>query len=375
MTNRIAVALLALAALAGCKSPDRTHEELPSDPAGQTSGVVEHELYWHQRGSDATKAIWSKFRVSNGVSLIGEENGVAPSFGFAVESFNLLLDSVSSFWRTDLASEAVSAYFHDFAAVYPDRSAYAGNYELLRWAIACIRASRVTGNRLYLEEGRSLYDAVWLGQVDNALDGGMWGRCDVKSEKSAAANLCAVVAAISLYYSTQDVKYLLQARRLYKWTVQRLVDPSTGMVYAWIAADGSRAKSMLAGDAGVFISASMRLYRATGSGVYLANAKKTADLLIADLGDSSAKACVVEGDSLSRGIAMRCLSELARRPGCEKYREYILSNARSAWTSRRLSDGLNGSDWSKTPDVGDVVAPRHAVAAAVLYFSASRACR
>ena len=227
---------------------------------------------------------------------------------------------------------------------------------------------------MYLEEGRSLYDAIWLGQVDNALDGGIWGRRDVKSEKSAGANLCAVVAAISLYYSTQDVKYLLQARRLYKWTVQKLVNSSNGAVYAWIAADGSRAENVLASDAGLFISASMRLYRATGSGVYLSNAKKTADLLVAGLGGFSSMSSA-NIDSISRGIAMRCLAELARRPGCEKYREYILSNARSAWTSRRLSDGLNGPDWARPPLGEEAVAPRHAVAAAVLYFAASRACR
>ena len=193
-------------------------------------------------------------------------------------------------------------------------------------------------------------------------------------EKSAGANLCAVVAAISLYYSTQDVKYLLQARRLYKWTVQKLVNPSTGAVYAWIAADGSRAENVLTSDAGLFISASMRLYRATGSGVYLSNAKKTADLLVAGLGGFSSMSSA-NIDSISRGIAMRCLAELARRPGCEKYREYILSNARSAWTSRRLSDGINGPDWTQPPLGEEVVPPRHAVAAAVLYFSASRACR
>ena len=372
--KRFAVALVVLAALEGCKSSDRTHDDLLSDPAGQTAGIEERELYWHQRGTDAAKAIWSKYRVSNDVALIGEGDGDAPSFGFAVESFNLLLDSVSSFWRTDLAAEAISAYYNDLKSVYPDPTASASNYETLRWAIACLRASRVTGNKVYLDEGRSLYDAIWLGQVDNALDGGIWGRRDVKSEKSAGANLCAVVAAISLYYSTQDVKYLLQARRLYKWTVQKLVNSSSGAVYAWIAADGSRAEDVLAADAGLFISASMRLYRATGSGVYLSNAKKTADLLVAGLGGFSSMSSA-NIDSVSRGIAMRCLSELARRPGCEKYREYILSNARSAWTSRRLSDGINGPDWTQPPLGEEVVPPRHAVAAAVLYFSASRACR
>ena len=156
--------------------------------------------------------------------------------------------------------------------------------------------------------------------------------------------------------------------------VQKLVNSSNGAVYAWIAAGGSRSEDVLAADAGLFISASMRLYRATGSGVYLSNAKKTADLLVAGLGGFSSMSSA-NIDSISRGIAMRCLAELARRPGCEKYREYILSNARSAWTSRRLSDGINGPDWTRPPLGGEAVAPRHAVAAAVLYFAASRACR
>ena len=78
---------------------------------------------------------------------------------------------------------------------------------------------------------------------------------------------------------------------------------------------------------------------------------------------------------LSRGFAMHYLSELARRPGCEKYRDYILANARTAWTSRRLSDGLNGFDWAKSPSSEEEVDPKHAISAAFLYFSASRACR
>ena len=197
--KRIAAVFVVLAALGGCKSSDRTHEELPSDPAGQTAGIEERELYWHQRGTDAAKAIWSKYRVSNDVALIGDGEGDTPSFGFAVESFNLLLDSVSSFWRTDLAAEAISAYYNDLASVYPDRTASASNYEILRWATACLRASRVTRNKVYLDEGRSLYDAIWLGQVDNALDGGIWGRSDVKSEKSAGPRLSPAPCAFFVF--------------------------------------------------------------------------------------------------------------------------------------------------------------------------------
>ena len=335
MTTRLAVVLVALVALGGCKSSESV-SGATDDAREQRTGVEDRELYWYQRGADATKAIWAKFRLSDDVALVADGNGgIAPSYRFSTYAFDLLLDNVSTFWRKDLATEAVDAYFGDFSRVYPDRAANFRNGDVLRWAAACTRASLVTGKGMYLEEARKLYDALWLQQVDNTLGGGMWHRNDARNAKSASANLCAVIVALNLYHATQDVKYLLQGRKLYKWTAEHLFDKSTGAVCEGILADGRYSTVGLTGDIGLFVGASMR----------------------------------------SNGIALRHLAELARRPGCERYREFILANARAAWTSRRLSDGLNGPDWAKTPFATDDVLPPHAVSAAFLYFAASRACR
>ena len=86
--------------------------------------------------------------------------------------------------------------------------------------------------------------------------------------------------------------------------------------------------------------------------------------------------CVGQGDAGSfNGIAVRYLAELARRPGCSEYRDYLLANASSAWTSRRLSDEVNGPDWARTPQIGDEIEAQTAVSAAMLYFATSRAFR
>ena len=371
---RFLVVFFVLAALAGCKSSECTKEETPSDLVEQGNGIEDRELYWYQRGADATRAIWAKYRLSNDVALLADGKGdSAPSFGFATQVFSLLLDNVSTFWRMDLAAEAIDAYLGDFSSVYPDRAANSHNDEVLKWAIVCVRASRTTGDQKYLDEARTLYDSLWLNQVDNALGGGMWHRSDEKTSKSALVNFSAVVAALSLYHATQDVKYLLQGRKLYKWTLERMFDPSTGAVREGLFVDGASSDAESAENVGVFIGASMRLYRATGRAIYLVNAKKAADRLIGSTDSVRCAGSIAEG--LSNGVAMRYLSELARRPGCEKYRDYILGNARSAWTSRRLSDGINGPDWRKPPLGGEAVDPRYAVSAAILYMSASRACR
>ena len=175
--SRLLSVFFVLAVLAGCKSSECTKEETPSDIVEQVKGVEDRELYWYQRGVDATRAIWDKYRLSDDVALLADgKGGDAPSFGFSTQVFSLLLDNVSTFWRKDLAAEAVAAYFGDFSSVYPDRSANGRNDEVLKWAIVCVRASRTTGDQRYLDEARNLYDSLWLNQVDNALGGGMWHR-------------------------------------------------------------------------------------------------------------------------------------------------------------------------------------------------------
>ncbi len=376
-TLRTISLLLLLLAFAGCASTECTSEDVPKAPNEDLSASIEDwEMYWYHRGADATRAVWSKFRLSGDVALLSDGKGGEPSYAFSTYAYYLLLDNVATFWRKDLAAEAVSAYYYDFSAMCPDRAANCRNDEVLRWAIACERASRITRNKTYLEEAKTLYDSLWLNQVDNAMGGGMWHRSDEKTVKSASANLSAVIAAIDLYHATQDLKYLLQGRKLYKWTAERLFSVKSGAVFEDVAVDDSRSNTEFVGNIGLFIGASMRLYRSTGSAIYLQNAKKAADHFMKV--SKTLEATQPTEDSvgwLSRGFAMHYLSELARRPGCEKYRDYILANARTAWTSRRLSDGLNGSDWTKSPSSEEAVDPKHAISAAFLYFSASRACR
>ena len=335
---------------AGCKSgPDTTSETAPTEQKKGEPQIadVDSELYWYQRGTDATKAVWSK-----------------------------LLDSVGIFWRRDLAADAIAAYFRDFTAEHPKREANVYNDDILWWAIACTRAARITNDKSYFLEAQRLYDRLWSTQVDNALDGGMWWRSDEHNTKNACVNFPAVIVAMNLYQATKDVKYLLQAKKLYQWAYDRLFDQETGRVYDHVTKDGERVDWDFSYNTGTFIGASMRLYRATGARAYLSSAMKAADHLVNDLSSGGIMKPLGQGDAGAfNGIAARYLAELARRPSCTAYREYLLANARSAWTSRRLSDGVNGPDWTIAPQTGEKIEAQTAVSAAMLYFATSRAFR
>lgn len=359
---------LALAVVGGCKSSvEMTSETQPTPHGDDSFADADAELYWYQRGSDATKAIWTHCRFREDCALLADGQGRPLGFFPGVQAFDLLLDSVGVFWRRDHAIDAVAAYYRDFTLLHLDRTARARNDEALWWAVACTRAARVTGDRRYLVEAQTIYDHLWLTQVDNANDGGMWDSAGDGRTKSARCNFPAVIAALNIYSQTKDLKYLLQARRLYKWATERFFDSETG-----VAGDGGRL------DAGAFIGASFRLFRATGTRAYLANAQRAADALLEATESDGVLLPPTdrEGDSLAHsGVCVRYLAELARRPSGVKYREFLQANARTAWTSRRLADGLNGPDWTKTPSDADKVDPQAAVSAAMLYFSTSRAFR
>ena len=373
--------LLALFAVSACKSRQVTTDEEPAiTPTAKGEEDVrdeECELYWYHRGTDATRAIWAAYRLSDADALLADGQGEGPlPFWLSAQAFDLLLDSVGNFWRRDLAAQAVAAYYRDFTALHPDRASCASNEEALWWAVACMRASRITNAKSYSLEAQALYDRLWSEQIDNALGGGMWRRSDQRDAKSARANFPAVIAALNLYTATKDVKYLLQGKRIYQWAAAHLFDSATGAVYDSVAADGTRDERELICNCGVFIGASMRLYRATGSKTYLSNAMKAADRLVGPLSEGGMPKLSASGDGGAfRGIAVRYLAELARRPSCARYREYLLTCAQSAWTSRRLSDGLNGPDWTKPPLSVDKIEPQTAISAAMLYFATSRAFR
>lgn len=374
----IAIAALALCALpSGCETTPGTTDEVAVATDGKAPVVDDAELYWYQRGADAAKSIWAKYRVGPDSALLKSADSGRPlGFWLSSQAFDLLLDSVGTFWRKDLAAEAVSVYFRDFTSLYRNRRNLEYNDELLWWSIACTRAAYITNDKTYLLEAKELYDHLWSTQVDNATGGGMWWRSDDKSSKNACVNLPAIIVAMNLYGATKDLKYLLQAKRLYQWSCERLYDADTGKVHDYVTAEGKVTDWDFSCNSGAFIGASLRLFRATGNRAYLANAKKAADYMISNMSRRGIMRSCGQGDGGAfNGIAVRYLAELARRPGCEKYREFIVANANSAWTSRRLSDGVNGPDWTKTPQAGDVVDPQTAVSAGMLYFAASRAHR
>ena len=379
--KRILTLSLALLVLSACKSRQMTSDDeataVTSTSGGDAFHDADYELYWYHRGLDSTRAVWAAYRFSDEGALLRDAQGKGPlSFWLSTQAFDLLLDSVGNFWRRDLAAEAVAAYYKDFASVHPMRASNVRNDDILWWTIACLRASRITNDKSYSLEARTFYDRLWSTQIDNALGGGMWRRSDRRDVKSASANFPAVIAALILYTATKDVKYLHQGNRIYQWAADRLFDPATGAVYDHLAADGTRDERELACNIGAFIGASLRLYRATGSRVYLSNAMKAADHLVDSFSEGGTLKASGQGDEGAfNGIAVRYLAELARRPSCTRYREYLLACARTAWTSRRLSDGLNGSDWSKVPTAADKIEPQTAVSAAMLYFATSRAFR
>ena len=107
---RLMLAALALLAVTACKSRTETTNEAPLVPSASDDVVPRDEdceLYWYQRGADATRAVWSVYRASDESALLrsvkisdGFQSLVADLFTYVITAIQMTLNhgqSVAAF--------------------------------------------------------------------------------------------------------------------------------------------------------------------------------------------------------------------------------------------------------------------------------------
>ena len=72
------------------------------------------------------------------------------------------------------------------------------------------------------------------------------------------------------------------------------------------------------------------------------------------------------------GIGARYLAELAAQREGRRFAKWLFDNAVKAWANRRMSDGISGVDWSRTPTEDFDVEGQTANAAVTLMLVAEK---
>lgn len=194
---------------------------------------------------------------------------------------------------------------------------------------------------------------------NNEMGGGIaWNKSQL-DYKNTPSNAPAVILASRLYQKYDNPDDLEWAKKIYDWQRSILVDPQTGFVWDGInrTGDGNIDKNWeFTYNQGVYIGASVELYRITEEAKYIEAALQTAETAIDRLADPITNVLNEQGGGdggLFKGIFIRYLGDLIEEEPQQRYlAQFILDNAESAWELTKSEDKiLFGASWKRAPEL------------------------
>lgn len=192
---------------------------------------------------------------------------------FRVFNSLMQLDPVGSRNRTRLFSDQLhSAYWDNgyrSGAGGGDRF-YDDNAHLV---VALAEAYQLTGDSNYLTRATATQAFVMSGE-DNVAGGGIYFRQGDVSSKDTISTLQGARGAAMLYRATGESRHLADAQRLMAWARTHVQRPNGLFNQGFVVATNSPGGVEIVNSAGIGISANLELYKATGSGAYLAEARR-----------------------------------------------------------------------------------------------------
>lgn len=236
-------------------------------------------------------------------------------------------------------------------------------YDDMEWnALAMLRAYKATNDVKWMTESITLWDDIKNGWNDT-MGGGIAWKKDQLYYKNTPANAPACILAARLYRENGEQDDLHWAKRIYSWQKATLVNATTGLVYDGINSnnDGELQDDSgwrFAYNQGTFIGAALELHSITKESIYLLDAIRTANNMIAD-GVMSPGGIMRKSDNgdggLFNGIGVRYLTLLIQNTDLpasarQNYIGYLKKNAETLWlkgTDRKKV--LFSNEWRATP--------------------------
>ena len=196
----------------------------------------------------------------------------------------------------------------------------------MEWIVlAQIRMFESTGNTLYINKARQMYDdwiwPTWGPEDEAPWYGGITWKTDVEKSKNACSNGPAALVAARLYRFFDQAKfkngkvknaYLNEAIKIYTWEKNYLFDRKTGAVYDNINREGKIQRDWIfTYNIGTFLGAAHELYLSTGDKQYLDDAVLAASYVTDRMSENGVLSDATSGDGgLFHGIFFRYFVKL-----------------------------------------------------------------
>jgi len=314
---------------------------------------------------------------SDGSFYYQPDNGVYTDFWWEAQLWETVMDAYqrtgSSTYRT-----MIDNVYNGWIADYPNWQSDMFNDDIGWWALASIRAYTITGETKYETQAKAMFDFIYQS-YDSTFGGGIWwNRKSFLSQKNVATNGVAAIVAIDLYKALGDSSYLTKGENLYNWVNSHLfTGSSNGKVddnvhYANYASSGTIVTETweYSYNQGIFMYASYLMYAETRTSSYLTNAQAAAKWYVTKMSYDGTMNYEGEGDDPAfKMIFCRFLSEYEAASGDTTYVSFLQNNATQAWNHERQADGINGSDWTETPNSSVITSIAAAAGADILQLS------
>lgn len=219
------------------------------------------------------------------------------------------------------------------------------NDDVFWMSLATIRLYEHTKNPEYLRVAKANYDMCYERAWDTTfMGGGFWWRTD-NTSKNGCVNGPGALAALKIYQTTGDEKYLNYGIEIMDWEFENLFNEKTGQHYDNININGAKNTWTNTGNQGNIIGPCTMLYMATGEQKYFDYAKKAADHA-ATLGDGNLELLnegADSGDTIGgKGLLARWLGYFIRQCDVRDYDKWMSMNSQAAWNNRNSDDLMWG---------------------------------
>jgi predicted alpha-1,6-mannanase (GH76 family) len=297
----------------------------------------------------------------------GPQNGLYSDFWWEAQLWELVMDACEYAAFPECIGLIPDVY-DGFVTRHPTWTNQF-NDDLGWWALAGVRASRLTGDGRYRDNAITLFDSIWQFH-DLEYGGGIWWKRDANPpQKNVATNSPAVMTAAQLAEATGDARYLAQAQALFEWVTDTFFDD--GHVHDHLDEHGTLVHWDFTYNFGTYIGAALALYRATNEPSYLSAAVGAADTALARLVEQNG---IIRYEGIGdaggfRTIFCRYLCELGSIQGLERFKVFLRTNASRAWSNRRQSDDLCGPDWNTPAPMGPLQSMSAAAGTAIVLYA------
>lgn len=253
------------------------------------------ENNYYRYALDALNAVDRDLRISNSVSYYENQKRDFISY---IWGNIFLLYAYSEMFELDnkVGTEKLEECYNNFELYFsPDYKNISGYcntqieggvnpnrfYDENGWtSIGLSEAYKRTSNEKFLEKAKKAYEFVLHGE-DDVLGGGIYFKEEFKLEdgrvqKNTICSGVAILSAMNLYEITAENKYLEDAKRISKWTIDNLYHTTWNLFGDAKYVDNGEVRwDIWSYNSGFMIRGWLKMYQVTNDNYYLEIAKKT----------------------------------------------------------------------------------------------------